>query len=61
MRDWLDVVATGRDRPRGSNVDYEAGCRFARFDLLEVGIVDDPVAPPEACDELEPRASIART
>ncbi|MFJ9801011.1 alpha/beta hydrolase family protein [Streptomyces wuyuanensis] len=63
MRDWARICRTGRFRPSGADVDYEALLPQVRLPVLAISVEGDDLAPVTAVDRLcakLPGASVDR-
>ncbi|MFE5948473.1 alpha/beta fold hydrolase [Streptomyces sp. NPDC056480] len=52
MRDWARIARTGRFRPEGADIDYEARMANVRLPVLSISLEGDSLAPPSAVDHL---------
>lgn len=52
MRDWVHSALTGRYRPTGASIDYEAALQAVRLPLLAITFHSDDYAPKGAAQRL---------
>jgi predicted alpha/beta hydrolase len=52
MRDWVASAFTGKYRPRGAAVDYEAALATVSIPVFALTFAADPYAPASACEKL---------